>query len=335
MNKVRFGILSTAKIGRTKVIPAMQRGQYTEVTAIASRSEESARQVADELSIPKAYGSYEKLLADPKIDAVYIPLPNHLHVEWSIKAMAAGKHVLCEKPMGLDSDDVNRLINASGRYPDIKVMEAFMFRYHPQWVEAKRLVEDGEIGELTTIQSFFSYSNTDPDNIRNNPEAGGGGLMDIGCYPVSLSRFLFKAEPRRVFGFADKDPEFGTDRLFTGTLDFSGRVATFTCATQLAKYQRVNILGTTGRIEILIPFNAPPDKPCQVILQRDHIDDPDLALKTLTFPIADQYTLQGDIFAKAVLENTPVPASIMDAFANIHAMEALAKSAESGLWERC
>ena len=335
MDKVRFGILSTAKIGRTKVIPAMQRGRFTEVTAIASRSEESARRAADELSIPKAYGSYEKLLADPKIDAVYIPLPNHLHIEWAIKAMAAGKHVLCEKPISLDADEVNRLINAAGRYPDLKIMEAFMYRHHPQWVETRRLVEDGEIGELTTIQSFFSYSNTDPDNIRNKPEAGGGALMDIGCYPVSLSRLLFNAEPRRVFGFMDQDPEFGTDRLFSGMLDFAGRISTFTCSTQMADYQRVNIMGTTGRIEILIPFNAPPDEPCRVILQRDHIEDPDLALKTLTFPIADQYTLQGDAFARAILDDTPVPVSIMDSFANQHAVDALVESAQTGQWVRC
>ena len=335
MDKIRFGILSTAKIGRTKVIPAMQRGQFTEVAAIASRSEESARRAADELNIPRAYGSYEALLADPKIDAVYIPLPNHLHVEWAIKAMAAGKHVLCEKPISLDADDANRLINAAGRYPDLKIMEAFMYRHHPQWVETRRLVEDGEIGELTTIQSFFSYYNADPDNIRNKPEIGGGALMDIGCYQVSLSRLLFNAEPRRVFGFVDRDPNFGTDRLFSAMLDFSGRVSAFTCSTQLADYQRVNILGTTGRIEILIPFNAPPDEPCQVILQRDHIEDPDLALKTLTFPIADQYTLQGDAFARAILDDTPVPTSIMDAFANQHAVDALVESAETDQWVRC
>ncbi len=335
MQKVRFGILSTARIGRTKVIPAMRQGHYTEVTAIASRSEESARQAADALSIPKAYGSYEALLHDPAIDAVYIPLPNHLHVAWAIKAMKAGKHVLCEKPLGLDTEEINQLIDATSRYPDRKVMEAFMFRHHPQWIEAKRLVDAGEIGKPVTIQSFFSYFNDDPGNIRNKADIGGGGLMDIGCYCVSLSRFLFDAEPSRVCGFADRDPRFNTDRLFSGMLDFSGKMASFTCSTQLAAYQRVNILGTTGRIEILIPFNAPPDKPCQIILQRDHIGDPDHALKTITFPIADQYTLQGDRFARAILDNTPVPVPLTDAWANMHAMEVLVESAKTGQWIAC
>lgn len=330
MKKIRFGVLSTAKIGRTKVIPAMQGGKYCEVTAISSRSEESARTVADQLGIPKAYGSYEKMLKDRAIDAVYIPLPNHMHVKWAIRSLAAGKHVLCEKPLGLDAEEANLLIDATSRYPDLKVMEAFMFRHHPQWIEAKRLVDSGEIGRLTTIQSFFSYFNTDPDNIRNNPEVGGGALMDIGCYPVSLSRFLFGGEPRRVLGFADTDPDFGTDRLFSGTLDFGGRISTFTCSTQLADYQRVNILGTTGRIEILIPFNAPPDKPTQIILQRD--DNEEYPLRTITFGICDQYTLQGDLFAKAILEDAPVPTSLTDGFANMQVIERLAKSAKTGEW---
>ena len=198
MGKIRFGILSTANIGMEKVTPAIQKGKYCEVTAICSRSEESARKAADKLKISKAYGSYDALLSDPDIDAVYIPLPNHMHVDWSIKAMAAGKHVLCEKPIGLDSTEANRLIDATSRYPDLKVMEAFMYRHHPQWIEAKRLVDAGEIGEMITIQSFFSYFNNDPDNIRNKTDSGGGGMMDIGCYNISLSRFLFDADRKSV-----------------------------------------------------------------------------------------------------------------------------------------
>lgn len=329
MSKVRFGIMSTAKIGRTKVIPAMQKGAFTEVTAIASRSRESAQAAADELGIPTVHDSYEKLLADKNVDAVYIPLPNHLHVEWTIKAMEAGKHVLCEKPMGLDDNEVNKVINATAAYPDVKVMEAFMYRFHPQWIEAKRLVDAGEIGTLSTIQAFFSYFNADPNNIRNKPEAGGGGLMDIGCYPVSLSRFIFNAQPRRVFGWMDKDPEFGTDRTFSGMLDFNGRIATFTCSTQMEDLQTVHIVGSTGRIEIFIPFNAPPDAPCKLLLQQNK------EARTITFDISDQYTLQGDAFAKAILEDTPVPTSLMDAFDNQHAIDALFRSAESGAWEHC
>ncbi|WP_319542305.1 Gfo/Idh/MocA family oxidoreductase [uncultured Pseudodesulfovibrio sp.] len=332
MTKIRFGILSTAKIARTKVIPAMQQGKLTEVTAIASRSLGNAQKVADELGIAKAYGSYEKLLADKNVDAVYIPLPNHLHVEWTLKAMNKGKHVLCEKPMGLTGDEVNRLINATVTAPDAKVMEGFMYRFHPQWIEAKRLVDEGEIGELVTIQSFFSYFNADPNNIRNKADLGGGGLMDIGCYPVSLSRFIFNAQPRRVMSFRNQDPEFGTDRVFSGMLDFNGRIATFTCSTQMADYQRVNIVGTTGRIEILIPFNAPPDKPCTILLQQGAKEE--MVVQPLTFDPCDQYTLQGDAFARAILDDTQPPTTLMDAFDNMHVIDALVKSAETGQWER-
>nr|WP_321259204.1 Gfo/Idh/MocA family oxidoreductase [uncultured Pseudodesulfovibrio sp.] len=332
MKKIRFGILSTAKIARTKVIPAMQKGKLTEVTAIASRTLENAQKAAEELGIAKAYGSYEKLLADKQIDAVYIPLPNHLHVEWTLKAMDKGKHVLCEKPMGLTSGEVNRLINATVTAPDAKVMEGFMYRFHPQWIEAKRLVDEGQIGDLVTIQSFFSYFNTDPDNIRNKADLGGGALMDIGCYPVSLSRFIFNAQPRRAMSFMNQDPEFGTDRVFSGMLDFNGRIATFTCSTQVADYQRVNILGTTGRIEILIPFNAPPDEPCTILLQQGAKKE--MTVQPLSFDPCDQYTLQGDAFARAILDDTRPPATLMDAFDNMHVIDALVKSAQTGQWER-
>ncbi|BDQ34869.1 Gfo/Idh/MocA family protein [Pseudodesulfovibrio portus] len=334
MKKIRFGILSTAKIGRTKVVPAIQHSELCRVDAISSRTMESARAAADALSIPKAYDSYEALLADPDIDAVYIPLPNHLHVAWAIKGLEAGKHVLCEKPIGLNTSEANELINAEGRHPDLKIMEAFMYRHHPQWVEAKRLVDVGEIGELKTIQSFFSYYNADPDNIRNKADIGGGAMMDIGCYNISLSRFIFDAEPSRGIGFMERDPEFGTDRLFSGMLDFKGRVSSFTCSTQLADYQRVNIFGTTGRIEILIPFNAPPDRPCALILQRDNVPE-DEQLRTITFDICDQYSIQADVFARAILDDTRVPVTLNDAYANMQTLERLMKSAEDGTWVRC
>ncbi|WP_338669502.1 Gfo/Idh/MocA family protein [Pseudodesulfovibrio methanolicus] len=329
MKKIRIGVLSTAKIGRTKVIPGMQKAGRCEVAAICSRNEEAARRAAEELNIPKAYGSYEKLLADPDIDAVYIPLPNHLHVEWTLKAMARNKHVLCEKPMGLNDGEVNRVINAMALNPEVKVMEAFMYRLHPQWVETKRLIDEGAIGKPTSIQSFFSYFNADPGNIRNKADMGGGGLMDIGCYQVSLSRFLFDAQPRRVLGWMDRDPEFATDRTFSGMLDFGGRLSAFTCSTQLAPYQRVNVLGEKGRIEIIIPFNAPPDAPTEILLQQDG------ETRTLTFDACDQYTLQGEAFAEAVLDDKPAPISIMDTFANQHTVDALFKSAETDNWQNC
>ncbi|MEF2229870.1 MAG: Gfo/Idh/MocA family oxidoreductase [Pseudodesulfovibrio sp.] len=335
MKKIRFGILGTAKVAREKVIPALCATRFAEVAAIASRTPDSAARAAKALSIPKAHGSYEALLNDPKVDAVYIPLPNHLHVPWTIRAMAAGKHVLCEKPMGLTGDEVNRLIDATTRYPDIKVMEAFMYRHHPQWEEVKRIVNHGEIGEVAAIHTEFSYCNTDPGNIRNQADTGGGALMDIGCYPVSLSRFLLGAEPRRVMGVMDLDPAFGTDRNVSGLLDFAGRISTFTCSTQGAKHQRVSILGSTGRIDIPLPFNPLPDSPAQIILQRDHLDDPDHALKTVTFPLCDQYALMADRFARAVLDDAPAPVGLIDAWANMHVIDALRESAATGQWVAC
>ncbi|EGB16136.1 oxidoreductase domain protein [Pseudodesulfovibrio mercurii] len=329
MKTIRIGVLSTARIGRTKVIPGMQKARNCTVEAICSRDESAARRTAEALNIPKAYGSYEALLADPGIDAVYNPLPNHLHVEWTLKAMARNKHVLCEKPLGLNDGEVNRLINAMAVHPEVKVMEAFMYRFHPQWVETKRLIDRGAIGRPTSIQSFFSYFNADPGNIRNKADMGGGGLMDIGCYQVSLSRLLFDAQPRRVLGWMDRDPEFGTDRTFSGLLDFGGRLSAFTCSTQLAPYQRVNVLGEKGRIEIIIPFNAPPDAPTEILLQQDR------ETHTITFDPCDQYTLQAEAFARAVLEDTSVPISIMDTFANQHTVDALFKSAEADRWENC
>ncbi|MGZ3676222.1 MAG: Gfo/Idh/MocA family protein, partial [Ktedonobacterales bacterium] len=257
MSKVRWGVLSTANIGVGKVIPAMQRGSYCAMVAIASRNPEQAQKTAAALGFPKAYGSYEELLADPEIDAIYNPLPNHLHVPWSIKALEAGKHVLCEKPIGLNAAQAQQLADAAAQHPHLKVMEAFMYRFHPQWQRARELVQDGRIGELRTIQTVFSYFLDDATNIRNRAEAGGGALYDIGCYAISVPRFIFGAEPQRVSAIAEFDPRFGTDRLVSAMLDFGRGTATFTCGTQLSPYQRVTIFGTQGHIEIEIPFNAP------------------------------------------------------------------------------
>ncbi|MEI9910951.1 MAG: Gfo/Idh/MocA family oxidoreductase [Bacteroidota bacterium] len=321
MEKVRWGILSTAKIGREKVIPAMQAGNLCDVVAIASRNTEQGKLVAGKLDIPVVYDSYDKLLGDPQIDAVYIPLPNHLHVEWAIRSLQAGKHVLCEKPIGLSLAEARQLLQASQLHPQLKIMEAFMYRFHPQWIQAKKMVNDGTIGELKTIQSFFSYYNTDPGNIRNQKEAGGGGMMDIGCYCVSLSRFIFGEEPVSVSGNVEFDPVLQTDRMASGILDFSTGTASFTCSTQLTPYQRVNILGTTGRIEIEIPFNAPTDKPTRIWLHtKDDTDE-------IVFDTANQYTIQCDLFSKAILNNEPVPTSLEDAVNNMKVIEAVFESA--------
>ncbi len=326
MRKVRWGVLSTARIAIQKVIPAMQTGSYCDVTAIASRSSEKAAQVAEQLGIRKAYGSYEELLADPNIDAVYIPLPNHLHVPWSIRALEAGKHVLCEKPIGLSAVEAEELLSVAKKYPELKVMEAFMYRHHPQWQRAKQMVTDGKIGELRTIQSFFSYYNVDPNDIRNKPGMGGGALMDIGCYSISLSRFIFGVEPRRVFGVMEYDERFKVDRLTSGVLDFGQGTSTFTCSTQLAPFQRVDIIGTKGRIEIEIPFNAPVDKPCRIWYQRGD------EIKELMLEVSNQYTIQGDLFSRAVLDKTEVPTPLEDAVSNMRVIDAIIQSAAKGSW---
>lgn len=324
--KLRFGILSTARIGTVKVIPAMQRGQYTQVSAIASRTLASASQTAEELGIPYAFGSYEDLLTSSEVDAVYNPLPNHLHVPWSVKALEAGKHVLCEKPIGLTAAEGHQLIEVAARYPHLKVMEAFMYRHHPQWQRAKAIVRDGGIGRLRTIQTFFSYFNDDSNNIRNQAEIGGGALLDIGCYCISLSRFIFDAEPDRVLGRIERDPRFGTDVISSGVLEFGEASSTFTCGTQLSPYQRVHLVGEWGRVEIEIPFNAPPDRPCRIWHQRGE------AIEEILLPICDQYTIQGDLFARAVLEDAPVPTPITDAVANMKVIEAVVQSSDSRQW---
>lgn len=326
MSKLRWGVLSTSKFAQNKIIPAVKHCQHSEITAIASRNLSQAQETATRLGIAQAYGSYDELLADADIDAIYNPMPNHMHVDWSIKALQAGKHVLCEKPIGLSSVEGQQLVDAAKQFPNLKVMEAFMYRLHPQWQRAKQLVTEGKIGQLRTVQSFFSYFNTDANNIRNKAEIGGGGMMDIGCYNVSLSRFIFGAEPKRVLGIAEFDPQFQTDRLASGILDFGNGTATFTCSTQLSPYQRVNIFGTEGRIEIEIPFNAPPDKPCRMWHQQgDKIEE-------IVFDICDQYTIEFDLFSLAVLNDTAVPTPLEDAVANMKVIEAVFESSKTGGW---
>ncbi len=326
MDKVKWGVLGSSKFARTKVIPALLKCSYSEVAAIASRDQARAQAIAAQFNIPKACDSYEALLADPDIQVIYNPLPNHLHVPWSARALEAGKHVLCEKPLGLSAAEAQQLLDLSQQHPRLKVMEAFMYRHHPQWQRARQLVREGGIGELRTVHSFFSYFNEDAANIRNQPGLGGGGLMDIGCYHISLARFIFEAEPQRVMGLLDYDPRFGTDRLASGLLDFGDGTATFTCATQLTPYQRASIFGTTGRIEIEIPFNAPPDRQCHVWHQRG------AEIQEIRFDACDQYTLQADLFSQAVINDTPVPTPLEDAVANMQVIEAVCESARTGRW---
>lgn len=323
---IRWGVLSTAKIGTKKVIPATQQAANCHVAAICSRNADRAREVADELNIPKSYGSYEELLADPEIDAIYNPLPNHLHVPWSLKAIEAGKHVLCEKPLGLTSTEAELLVDASLANPQLKVMEAFMYRHHPQWQKARELVRSGALGRLCTVDVLFSYFNRDAGDIRNQADLGGGALMDIGCYPISLSRFLFDREPEQVQCRIDLDPEFQTDRLASAILDFGDATATFTCSTQMTPYQRVHVVGTEGRFEIEIPFNAPPDVPCKAWLQQGE------TIEEIVFPVCDQYTIQAELFAQAILDDTDVPTPLIDGVQNMLVLEALVRSDYEKAW---
>ncbi len=330
MAAVRWGILSTADIARRKVIHGMRRAPRTEIVAIASRDGDRARAVADELGIPVAYPSYEQLLADPAVDAVYIPLPNHLHRRWAIEAAQAGKHVLCEKPLAMTSADARSMAEAS-QAAGVILVEAFMYRLHPSWKATIELVRSGRIGRLVAVQSWFSYYNDDPGNIRNIVDAGGGALYDIGCYCVNLSRTLFGDEPTRVAGSVIRDAATDTDVLTSAILEFGGGVATFTCSTRAEDDQRVDVYGTRGRISLGIPFNIPPDRPTQVFVTAG--GDPPLAPATevLDFPTADPYAVEFETFAAAVLDGHPVPYPPADAVANLEVMERILASGTSAI----
>ena len=329
---VRWGVLSAAKIAREQVIPALQRGAFSTVDAIASRDIARARKAAQDLSIPRSYGSYEELLADPDIDAVYIPLPNHLHAPLTIQALEAGKHVLCEKPIALNAAEARAVEEAQARTGRL-VAEAFMVRYHPQWRRARDIVELGRLGEVRAIQTIFAYNNVDPHNIRNDPAIGGGGLYDIGCYAIATARFIFGADPERVVGLFDRDPVMGTDRVTSALAAFpGGRQLAFTCATQLAPHQRLQINGTKGRLEIQVPFNPKREHPTRIVFDdgRDHHGG---GAEIEEFAAVDQYVLQGEAFSRAILEGQALEFPIGDAIMNMRVIDALFRSGESGAWE--
>jgi len=324
---VRWGILSTADIGVRKVIPGIRKAARCEVVAIASRDGEQARAVADQLGIPSAHASYEALLADPGVDAVYIPLPNHMHMDWTIAALRAGKHVLCEKPLAMTADDAQRMVDVAHE-TGLHLMEAFMYRQHPSWVAAMELVESGRIGTLTAVQSWFSYYNDDATNIRNIVEYGGGALFDIGCYTINLSRMVFGGEPSHIQASVRRDRATGVDALVSAILDFDGGIASFTCAIRSESDQRVHIYGTEGRISIDIPFNIPPDRPTRIRLTAG--GDPPVAPDTtvLEFPTTDPYTAEVERFVSAVLDGGPTPVPPEDAVANLRVIDAIFAIAE-------
>jgi predicted dehydrogenase len=331
VEKIRWGVLGVAAIAVKKVIPAMQKCQWAEITAIASRDRKKADDAARALGIPKAYGSYEELLADGAVDAIYNPLPNHMHVPWSVKCAAAGKHVLCEKPLSMTVAEARELMAARDRY-GVKIGEAFMVRTHPQWLRTHELIRAGTIGELRSISGFFSYFNQDPANIRNIPEYGGGALMDIGCYPIMTSRFIMGEEPRRVLGLIERDPVLKTDRLTSFVIDYPSAQAIFTVGTQIVSYQRMQFFGTKGRIELQIPFNAPLDEPCNIFVD----DGRDLVgggIRVEEIPACNQYTIQGDEFSRALRQGGELPVPLESAFQHMAIIEAIFRSVDSGKWE--
>lgn len=332
MKKVRWGILSTANIGLKKVTPAILKSELSEVVAVASRTEEKAEAYIAALGLSgraRAYGSYEDLLADPDIDAVYNPVPNHLHVPLTLAAAKAGKHVLCEKPIALDAKEAEQLRSLP---PGIVFSEAFMVRHHPQWLRAREIARSGELGELRAIRGVFTYFLTDPTNVRNQADIGGGGIYDIGCYPVTASRFLFDREPKRAVALVDRDPEMQTDRLASVLLDFGGGLqSSFVCSTQSVGSQRLELIGTKGRVEILIPFNAPEDKATAILVDKGYAPDGSLARREVFAP-CDQYTLQADAFCRAVLGEKPLEWGVEDAIRHMKVLDAIFESEKSGGW---
>ena len=326
MKPVRWGIISPANIGVEKVIPAMLKSKQLEVVALASRDLGRAQAACKKLGIPMAYGSYEELFADPNIEAIYNPTPNHLHVPLTLQAVAAGKHVLCEKPIAITAKEAEKLRAVP---KGMLVAEAFMVRHHPQWKMARDLAKSGALGVVQAIQVLFSYHLTDPGNVRNMADIGGGGMLDIGCYPVTGARFVFDAEPSRVIALIDRDPKFKTDRLASGIADFgAGRQLSFTIGTQSMNFQRVQILGSTGRFEIDIPFNAPPDTPTLVRLHQDGKD-----VVTTSIPVVDQYTAQAEAFGRAVRGVEPLAYGVEDAILNMRILDAFVRSETSNRWE--
>ena len=335
MNPVRWGVLSTAKIARERVIPAMQQGQLCDIQAIASRDPTKARESAKLLGIPKSYGSYEELLADSDIEAIYNPLPNHMHVPWSIKAAEAGKHVLCEKPIALTANEARKLLAARDKY-GVLIEEAFMPRHHPQWKQVRSLLRQGTLGEILAVQAVFGYHNTDPKDVRNQVEIGGGGLYDIGSYCITLSRYVFEIAPKRVSAVINRDPVFGTDRLTGATIDFGeGRQASFVCSTQMVRYQQLLILGTKSWLRMDCPFAMPKDWRPQIEIGAHSAPPygPTGIGKIENFEPVDHYMLQGDEFSNRVRTGAAADFPLEDAIENMEVIDSIFKAAQSNSWE--
>lgn len=326
MKKLKLGVIGVSNHFKKRCRIPLQQSEHVELYAVASSSKEKATAYADRYKIPKAYASYEALLKDKQVDFVFIPLPNHLHLEWIKKAADAGKHILCEKPLTLNAPEAAE----AGDYckkKDVVLMEAFMYPFHPQWKRVKEIIDSGELGKIAVVTTFFSYQNLDPKNIRNIKKYGGGGLMDIGCYAISVPRFLLEKEPNRVVSMIDYDESFGIDKLTSALLDFGDARASFTVATQINRFQRVEIHCTAGKIEVEIPFNTYPDVEVKV-----HVSSA-VGERTIPFGPADQYGLQFDAFARYLKGEDVYVNPPEDALNNMKAIDAVIRSAQSGAWE--
>ncbi len=341
LEPVRWGVLGASHFALSATIPAMQQAGLVNLLALASRSPEKAQQAATAMGVPRAYGSYEQLVADPEIEAIYNPLPNHLHVPWSIKAAQAGKHVLCEKPLAMNAAEAEELLKVQEQ-TGVLVAEAFMVRHHPQWEKVVELIRSGRVGDVRAVQTAFSYCNTDHSNIRNQKEAGGGALYDIGGYAVNTARLIFDCEPQRVAAVCDRDPVTGCDRLSSAILDFGKGQATFVVGTQHVAYQRVHVFGSRGHIEVEIPFNAPNARACRVLIDDGFVGAPDFTVQqnsderaeVLGLPVANHYTLQAQAFSEAIRSGKAPTNDIRSAVCNMRVLDALFRAAESARWEQ-
>jgi len=336
----RFGVLGVSHFALQKMIPAMQAGGDTTVVAIASRDGARAAQAARALGIAKAYGSYEELLADPEVDGVYNPLPNHLHVPWSERAAAAGKHVLVEKPVALGAAEAQRLLEARDRH-GVVIAEAAMVRVHPRWLAARELIRKGKIGDLTAFVGTFGYDlprkdKDKKDNVRYDPNMGGGVLLDVGFYPVTMSRFCFDDEPTAVIAQMERDSDAGVgaavDVLTSAMLRFPRGHAVFTCGMHLAPQQRAQILGSKGHLDLLHAWNPASDQPSQLVVETGGRLEVSAA-ERIEFPAVDQYTILAQLFARAAATGGPAPIPLEDSIKNMAVLDALRRSAASGRWE--
>ncbi|TCO10918.1 Gfo/Idh/MocA family protein [Natronoflexus pectinivorans] len=327
MDKIKIGVLGVSNHFIKRIVLPLRKTKNCYIYAIASRKREQAEQIAKEFNIPVAHQNYQELIDDPEIDAVYIPLPNHLHAEWTIKALKAKKPVLCEKPLSMDANEAIALHKLSAE-SKIPLMEAFMYRFHPLWKHIKDMIATNQIGDINQIQTSFSYNNPSPGNIRNIEEYGGGALMDIGCYAVSVPRFLLGKEPSRVLSLVTRHPEFKTDMHTSGILDFDESRASFYVSTLSEPFQKVDIIGTSGSITVHLPFNTYVDVPAEVSISSS------TGSRIIKFPPSDAYGLMFDAFAEALINEQPMPVETMDAVNNMKVIDALKKSAQSNVWKQ-